>query len=116
MNKEKKKLSERIDEMFVLKRTSRLYDTFRRHPILQVFTEEYLEETRYYEFLKKNVNKIKLPSNNFDVDESVRRLRETGYQSNFHISIPFGSYDYNEQTIESLEHGQKRLGTMNKTK
>ena len=110
MNKKKKKLSERIDEMFVLKRTSRLYNTFRRHPILRVFTEEYLEETRYYEFLKKNVNRIKLPSNNFDVDEAVRRLRETGYQSNFHIFTGITSVGNDEQTIESSNHGQKRLG------
>ncbi len=109
MNNEKKKLSERIDEMFVLKRTSRLYDTFRRHPILRVFTEEYLEETRYYEFLKKNVNRIKLKSDNFDVDEAVRRLRETGYQSNFHIFTGITSVGNDEQTIESLDHGQKRM-------
>ena len=91
-----------------IKKTSRFYDYFRKNPILQVFTEEYQDETRYYEFLKKNVNRIKLQSNNFDIDAAVRRLIESGEEFDFHISIPFGSYDNNEQTIESSQHGQYR--------
>ena len=115
-NKKRKKLLDRMldgfNNMFTVKKTSKYYDIFDRNPVLQIFTEGYMEETRLYEFQKAYIHNVKLNSAEYDIDASVRRLIESGEEFDFHISIPFGSYDNNEQILESSEHGSltKRRG------
>ena len=44
--------------------------------LLEVFTKEYKEETKYREFMKQNIDKFKCPSYNFEsVDDKVARLK-----------------------------------------
>ena len=53
--------------------------------ILQVFTREYNRETEYNEMIKNNIDRLKLKSNNYDIDEKVKVLKKNNYQSNFKI-------------------------------
>lgn len=55
--------------------------------ILEVFTRKYKEETEYREFLEKSLPKMHLRTNGFDVEESISRLSDRGFQSNFKIDI-----------------------------
>ena len=44
--------------------------------ILKVFIKEYKEETKYLEFMKKQLEKMKLKSDNYDAEESISILKE----------------------------------------
>ena len=54
--------------------------------IMEVFTKEYKEETKYQIFMEENVDKMKLANENFDADESVERLKRKEFQNNLHVS------------------------------
>ena len=62
--------------------------------ILEVFSKEYKEETKYREFMKQNVDSLKQSKEDSvdeeSVDEKVKRLINKDYKSNFKINI--GSY------------------------
>ena len=58
--------------------------------VLEVFSKEYKEETKYREFMEQNVDSLK-QSNKESVDEKVKRLINKDYKSNFKINI--GSYE-----------------------
>jgi hypothetical protein len=53
--------------------------------ILEVFTKQYKEETKYQIFMEKNVDRIKLQSNNYDVEERIQRLKNKNLKSNFRV-------------------------------
>lgn len=55
--------------------------------ILEVFTRKYKEETEYREFLEKSLSKMRLRTNGFDVEESVSRLADRGFKSNFKMDM-----------------------------
>ena len=63
--------------------------------IKEIFIKKYKEETEYREFLKSNSEIFKLKSNNFNVDESMERLKE----------------NKNEQYAKILEITAKRIRT-----
>lgn len=44
--------------------------------ILKVFTKEYKEDTKYLEFMKRQLEKMKLKSDNYDAEESISILKE----------------------------------------
>lgn len=44
--------------------------------IFEIFTKEYRIETEYREFMKNNIDKMKLKSNNYDVDERINKLKK----------------------------------------
>lgn len=54
--------------------------------VLQVFTKEYKEETKYQLYLEKNINKMKFKSNNYNVEEKVKVLKMKNFNSNFKIN------------------------------
>ena len=55
--------------------------------VLQVFTKEYKEETKYLEFIKKYINYIKLKSNNYDLEERIKILENKKFDSNFKVLV-----------------------------
>lgn len=63
--------------------------------VLEVFSKEYKEETKYREFMKQNVDSLKQSNKESvdeeSVDEKVKRLINKDYKSNFKINI--GSYE-----------------------
>lgn len=44
--------------------------------ILKVFTKEYKEDTKYLEFMKRQLEKMKLKSDNYDAEASISILKE----------------------------------------
>ena len=54
--------------------------------IMEVFTKEYKEETKYQIYMEENVDKMKLANENFDADEAVERLKRKEFQNNLHVS------------------------------
>ena len=60
--------------------------------VLDVFSEEYREETRYRECMKQNMDKMKFKlATEEDVDKKIKRLELRNYESNFKINI--GDYE-----------------------
>lgn len=60
--------------------------------VLDVFSEEYREETRYRECMKQNMDKMKFKlATEEDVDKKIKRLESRNYESNFKINI--GDYE-----------------------
>lgn len=57
--------------------------------VLEVFTKQYREETKYQIFMEKHKDLFKLNGDNFNVDETIDRLRKNGFHSNFHVDINY---------------------------
>ena len=57
-------------------RNLKVFQTIIRIPIVNVFTKEYKEETNYYNFSRNNIDQMKFKSNNYDVEEKIKILRE----------------------------------------
>lgn len=55
--------------------------------LLYVFTKEYRDEVRYYEFLRKVRPRVKLKSDAESIDSNIERLRSIGFKSNCHIKV-----------------------------
>jgi len=56
--------------------------------ILEVFTKEYRQETEYREHIRKNVDKIKLKSEErFDLSERLKNQMDNNFQSSFHVKV-----------------------------
>jgi hypothetical protein len=55
--------------------------------VTKIFTKEYKKEIEYYEMLKKNVEKIKLKSDDYDIDEVIEVLRKENFSSNMHMKF-----------------------------
>lgn len=54
--------------------------------IKEVFTKEYKEETKKIEVMKENIDSIKFKSEKEDWLKGIKKLQDTGFQSNFHIN------------------------------
>lgn len=52
-----------------------------------ILSKEFREETKREEMMLENIEKIKLKSNDYDVDELIGILRKEGFKSNFKLSI-----------------------------
>ena len=62
--------------------------------ILEVFTKEYREETKYREFMEQNIDKFKLELSSSDcesVDERVKRLKKL---NKFNVEIKGEKINY----------------------
>ncbi len=59
----------------------------RRNVIFKIFTKEFKEETKVRENLKSYASRVKLNTDNYDVDEKVKVLIKDNLQSNFKINI-----------------------------
>ncbi len=44
-------------------------------PVVHLFTKEYQQEVMYYEFLRNNIDQIKLASDNYNLDERIEILK-----------------------------------------
>jgi hypothetical protein len=53
--------------------------------ILEVFSKEYKEETKYLEFLEKNKNIFKLNDDSEDINLKIKRLSDKELKSDFKI-------------------------------
>ena len=53
----------------------KVFQTIIEIPVVKVFTKDYREETKYYECVRKNINKMKLRSNNYDVEKHIKILK-----------------------------------------
>lgn len=72
--------------------------------ILEVFTKEYRKETEYREFQKDNINRFKLKSDNYNIEESIESLRRNKFKSNFRVLPETNTKAYiNIQEEHSLE-------------
>ena len=70
--------------------------------IKEVFTKEYRQETEYRELLKKNIDKIKLKSEeHVDFAKKLNYLKDNDFQSNFHVKTDL---DF------SINQGNKNIG------
>ena len=45
-------------------------------PVVIVFTKEYQQEVKYYEFLRNNIDQIKLTSDNYNLEERIEILKK----------------------------------------
>jgi hypothetical protein len=52
-----------------------------------ILSKEFKEETKREEMMLANIEKIKLASNDYDVDELIGILRKEGFKSNFKLSM-----------------------------
>jgi hypothetical protein len=59
------------------------------HPILQVFTKEYREETEYQIFMEKHKDMFRLNDNAEPIDNIIDRLKKKNFQSNFTVTINY---------------------------
>ncbi len=59
----------------------------RKNVIFKIFTKEFKAETKVRENLKSYVSRVKLNSDNYDVDEIIKILIKDNFQSNFEINI-----------------------------
>ena len=59
----------------------------RKNVIFKIFTKEFKEETSIRENLKGYTSKVKLNTDNYDVDERMKVLIKDNFQSNFKINI-----------------------------
>lgn len=72
--------------------------------ILEVFTKEYRKETEYREFQEDNINRFKLKSDNYNIEESIESLRRNKFKSNFRVLPETNTKAYiNIQEEHSLE-------------
>lgn len=72
--------------------------------ILKVFTKEYRKETEYREFQEDNINRFKLKSDNYNIEESIESLRRNKFKSNFRVLPETNTKAYiNIQEEHSLE-------------
>ena len=55
--------------------------------ICEVFTKQYMEETRYQEFLQSFVPRAKPKDDGENLTVMLDRLRNAGYKSNFYLRI-----------------------------
>lgn len=55
--------------------------------ILEVFTKEYREYTKYIYFIQSMKDNIKLKCDSESIDDKINRLKNMNFQSNFHITI-----------------------------
>ena len=69
-----------------LKLYKKVNELFHKNEILKVFTKEYKEEIMYREFLLKRKDTFKLESNtDFDLEETIKRLKKVNFESNFEM-------------------------------
>ena len=60
--------------------------------IKEVFTKEYKQETKYRDFVEKNVNRFKLKSEErLDLSERLKSLEDNNFQSNFQVKTDSNS-------------------------
>lgn len=60
--------------------------------IKEVFTKEYKQETKYRDFVEKNVNRFKLKSEErLDLSERLKSLEDNNFQSNFQVKADSNS-------------------------
>ena len=59
--------------------------------VLEVFSEEYKEETRYREFMESNKERVKLKSTKENIDKKIKVLSNNNFKSDFNVKI--GSYE-----------------------
>ena len=55
--------------------------------IMEVFTKKYKEETGYLGFLKNNIDRFKLESNDYNIEENIERIRVVNFKSNFKVEL-----------------------------
>lgn len=77
---------------------NRVYDILNK-PVLEVFTKKYRDETKYIEFIKRNIEQFKIKSNNENIDEIIRNMKDLGYESNFKITS-FYDLQENEEKVK----------------
>ena len=61
------------------------------NPILQVFTKEYKEETKYQIFMEKHKNMFKLIDNSEPIEDKINRLKNKNFHSNFKQTIAYSN-------------------------
>ena len=59
--------------------------------VLEFFSKEYKEETKYREFMESNLDRMKIKLTEDDIDKKIKVLKNNNYKSNFKINI--GSYE-----------------------
>lgn len=64
--------------------------------VLKVFTKEYKEEIKEYEFMQKQLKRMKLSSDNYDVEEVIRLLKENDPTDNQEMQ--------NNDSLENSSH------------
>ena len=81
--------------------------------ILEVFTKEYRKETEYREFQKDNIKRVKLKSDNYNIEESIESLRKNKFKSNFRVLPEQTAKAYiniqEEHSLEVLKEDSKSI-------
>lgn len=55
--------------------------------VYEVFTKDYKEETKFREFIRNMLPHFKLKDSSEIVEETVKRLSDKEFVSNFHINV-----------------------------
>lgn len=86
----------------------------KKNPILYTFTKEYREEVKYDDFMKQHVDAFKLNAGEFDVTETVNRLKAVNFESNFKMP-ELGTKEYGELLKREKEELFKNKLVMKRT-